>query len=183
MEITRNGLLAVIIPALITACFTTIDNSLRWRAEMDQKQFDRQTKILDQIINIPDAERRRAMAEFYVSTGVFTGGYRDELTRTLDIANAELANAAAKAAHEQAIAREEEEARERMALKAMPEPSVEPESVPELAMPAPAPIIDFNSLPDIPTSSTAPLVEQKEITVQPSVQNIFLLDDIKRGTQ
>jgi len=172
MEITRNGLLAVIIPTLITACFTTIDNSLRWRAEMDQKQFDRQTKILDQIINIPDAERRRAMAEFYVSTGVFTGGYKEELTKTLDIANAELAQLAAKAAREKDQQQEQEE--RELPVLAAPTP----------ILPPPAkPIIDFNSLPDIPTSSTAPLVEQREITVQPSVQNIFLLDDIKRGTQ
>lgn len=178
MEITRNGLLAVVIPALITACFTTIDNSLRWRAEMDQKQFDRQTKILDQIINIPDAERRRAMAEFYVSTGVFTGGYRDELTKTLDIANAELAQQAAQVAQETAR-QQEQEKQESQRLYA---------PVPLLPVPE-EPIIDFNSMYDPPTSSTAPAVidppavEQKEIIITPPIQNIFLLDDIKRGTQ
>lgn len=177
MEITRNGLLAVIIPALITACFTTIDNSLRWRAEMEQKQFDRQTKILDQIINIPDAARRRAMAEFYVSTGVFTGGYKDELTKTLDIANAELAQQAAQAAQETTKQQRQEE-REQAILSA---------PIPMMPLPEEL-IIDFNSMYDPPTSSTAPAViepptvEQKEITITPSIQNIFLLDDIKRGT-
>lgn len=176
MEITRNGLLAVVIPALITACFTTIDNSLRWRAEMDQKQFDRQTKILDQIISIPDAERRRAMAEFYVSTGVFTGGYKDELTKTLDIANAELAQQAAWVAQETARQQEQEE-QESQRLYA---------PVPLLPVPE-KPIIDFNSMHDRPTLSIAPTVieppavEQKEITITPPIQNIFLLDDIKRG--
>jgi len=86
MEITGKGLVAVIIPTLITACFTTIDNSLRWRAEMEQKQFDRQTKLLDQIISIPDASHRRSLAEFYISTGVFTGGYLKQLESTLTVA-------------------------------------------------------------------------------------------------
>ena len=177
MEITRNGLLAVIVPALITASFTTIDNSLRWRAEMDQKQFDRQTKILDQIISIPDAERRRAMAEFYVSTGVFTGGYKDELTKTLDMANVELAQQVTRVAQETTTQQRQEEQEQSILFSPVP------------MMPSPEePIIDFNSMYDPPTSSTAPAViepptiEQKEIPITPSVQNIFLLDDIKRGT-
>lgn len=176
-KLPATALLAVVIPAfLITACFTTIDNSLRWRAEMDQKQFDRQTKILDQIINIPDAERRRAMAEFYVSTGVFTGGYKDELTKSLDIANAELAQQAAQIAQETARQQEQEKQESQR-------------------LPAPVPLLPVQENPssisvyDPPTSSTAPAVidppavEQKEIIITPPIQNIFLLDDIKRGTQ
>jgi hypothetical protein len=90
MEITGKNVAIAIVPVLITAMTSIADNSLRWRAEMEQKQFDRQTRIIDKIMEVPTAEKRLAVADFYLEIGVFTNGYRKEIITAIDQAQREL---------------------------------------------------------------------------------------------
>ncbi|MCY1341552.1 hypothetical protein D9M68_19220 [compost metagenome] len=90
MEITGKNVAIAVIPVLITALASIADNSLRWRAEMEQKQFDRQTRILDKIMEVPTAEKRLAVASFYLEIGVFTGRYKQEVNSAIDQAQREM---------------------------------------------------------------------------------------------
>lgn len=90
MEITGKNVAIAIFPVLITALASIADNSLRWRAEMEQKQFDRQTRILDKLMDTPSAESRLAMANFYLGLGVFSGQYKVEVETAVSMAKTEL---------------------------------------------------------------------------------------------
>lgn len=97
MEITGKNVAIAIFPVLITALASIADNSLRWRAEMEQKQFDRQTRILDKLMETSSAESRLAMANFYLGLGVFSGQYKAEIETAVSLAKEELEMAGAKA--------------------------------------------------------------------------------------
>ena len=88
MEVTNKSIIAVVAPVLITAVAGLVDNAMKWRSEMEQKEYDRQTRILDKIIAIPAADKRLAVANFYISTGTFSGKYLKELEQAVKIADA-----------------------------------------------------------------------------------------------
>jgi hypothetical protein len=86
MEVTNKSIIAVVAPVLITAVAGLVDNAMKWRSEMEQKEYDRQTRILDKIIAIPAADQRLAVANFYISTGTFSGKYLRELEQAIKVA-------------------------------------------------------------------------------------------------
>lgn len=88
MEVTNKSIIAIVAPVLITAVAGLVDNAMKWRSEMEQKEYDRQTRILDKIIAIPAADQRLAVANFYISTGTFSGKYLKELEQAVKIADA-----------------------------------------------------------------------------------------------
>lgn len=102
MEITGKHIAIAVIPVLITALTSIADNSLRWRAEMEQKQFDRQTRLIDKLMEVPTAEKRLSAANFYLELGVFSGQYRVEVDAAIDQAQRELA--AKEEEHQRALA-------------------------------------------------------------------------------
>lgn len=89
MELTGKGLAALVIPAIITLAGTQIDTAMKWRAELQQREYDRQMKILDKIINTENPEQRIAVAKFYLNAGTFTGMYQTELEASILLAEEE----------------------------------------------------------------------------------------------
>lgn len=73
MDVTWKNILAVIAPILATSVAAIADNALKWRHEVEQKQYDRQTKILDRVMEIPDRKQRFTVANFYLKSGTFEG--------------------------------------------------------------------------------------------------------------
>lgn len=86
-----KSLLLVVVPIVLTGILGIIDNALRWRAEMEQKQFDRQTRILDKIMDIHDPVQREVVTQFYLDTGLFTGSFKQELEISLATTTKQLA--------------------------------------------------------------------------------------------
>lgn len=82
-ETSSKSLLFIVVPIIITGLMGILDNAFRWRTEMEQKQFDRQTRILDKIMEIGDPVQRAVVTQFYLDTGLFTGGFRNELEVSL----------------------------------------------------------------------------------------------------
>lgn len=90
MEITPKGIAALVIPTLVTIGAGFIDNALKWRAEIQQREYERQIKLLDKIVNTADPDQRIVIATFYLNSGTFTGLYKDELEASLIWAKAEI---------------------------------------------------------------------------------------------
>lgn len=89
MELTAKGIAALVIPAIITIAGTQVDGALKWRAELEQREYDRQMKILDKIINTENPDQRIAVAKFYLNAGTFNGLYRTELEASIMFAEEE----------------------------------------------------------------------------------------------
>lgn len=162
MELGSKGLAAIAIPALITALAGLADNAMKWRAEMQQKEFDRQTRILDKIIETPAADQRIAIANFYLGTGSFTGKYKVELERAVDVAE-EIQKRNAKASVEKTAAKVEKlkeelasAPKEALEEKLPPDENPEIYSTPTPPPEVPIPVPRFKEL----SSQVAALAEE-----------------------
>lgn len=132
MEITWKGILATLAPIVVTSLLGIADNAIKWRQEMDQKTYDRQTRILDKIMEIQDGSQRLAVAEFYLRSGIFKGQLQVELESAI-------AQAQHEAAEKQQLAELEQERRDReklLAKVAEPKPSM---SIPKVVASPPPP--------------------------------------------
>lgn len=116
MELTAKGIAALIIPAIITIAGTQVDSALKWRAELEQREYDRQMKILDKIINTENPEQRIAVAKFYLNSGTFTGLYRNELEASIMLAEREREHAEMLVAAQKAEVEEQEKLVSRMSV-------------------------------------------------------------------
>lgn len=132
-----------------------IDNSMKWRAEIEQKKYDRQIRILDKIIEIPQAEHRIATAEFYLSTNTFTGQYKEELEISLKMARELLAKQMEDKKREKILQEQVASNSQPRSLVLAPSgfPNIFAEPLPEhsepLPEPAPVPVIEDIDLPPI----------------------------------
>lgn len=170
MEITGKNAAIAIFPVLITALASIADNSLRWRAEMEQKQFDRQTRILDKLMESSSAESRLAMANFYLGLGVFSGQYKVEVETAVSLAKEELEMAGAKAV---AVADYERAVRQ---MSRAPASTVIEEAIAEAIpepMPEPAPEPSDEVSPEVYA------IQPPEVMAAPSpegIKSIFSID-------
>lgn len=163
MSFTDKGVIIAVIPVFITALATIADNSIKWRAEMEQKRYDRQTRLIDRIMEIEKAEDRLSVANFYLSIGVFDGDYKKELNFAIDDAIAQInkKNAEELAKKKAAIAE-----RELVAKR-------EPTSVIQPLMPVPDSPVAVASPPP-PKEPAKPLT--KKILDRANLPNIFSFD-------
>lgn len=165
MEFTAKGIAAVVLPAMVLALGNIVDNSMQWRAEMKQRQYDRQTRIIDKILEIPQAEHRIASATFYLKTGTFTGDYKSEVEMSLKLAQEELMQTRALAEEAQRLAAREAEERDRSKLMAMapgyaePPPPVEETLEPNPGFSIPSTIPE---IPEVPVEA-APIPQLPSI--------------------
>lgn len=202
MELTPKGIAAVIIPAIVMLSGNAIDNSMKWRAELEQKAYDRQIRILDKILEIPQAEHRISAAEFYLRTNTFSGQYRRELEISIEIAKEEIAKQKMEA---ELLAKQEERKPKAVIRKnqqSIPKPSEEvvkikptepvPESIVLSEQPTPGNVTLGNGILPSPKSLflQAPKISEPEvitlqepkidIPIQPEPQagssNIFSYD-------
>lgn len=164
MELTPKGIAAVIIPAVVMFTGNAIDNSMKWRAELEQKAYDRQIRILDKILEIPQAEHRISAAEFYLRTNTFTGQYRRELEISIEMAKEEVAKRKLEAEMIAAKDKEESQQKQRTHELLVEGPLVESVS-PEVMIIEPSPVPEDPGVDIIPS-----------VTAEAGPTNIFSYD-------
>lgn len=174
MEISNKSVIIAVIPVFLTVFGGLADNAVKWRSEMEQKKYDRQTRLIDKIMEIPKAEERLAMANFYLSIGVFDGNYKVELDRAVEQAKVELAENAANAASSEYVAEAAPTAAaapsDEVYAEAIPEPTPEVVGIPN--------DIDWEQmrkeLESVQTEQSAPQFDPRDM--QQKIPSVFTID-------
>jgi uncharacterized heparinase superfamily protein len=81
--ITYKDILAITVPAALVALFGLADGAMKWRAEIHERQTERQVQHINSIIYTANATQRRILGQFYLSSGALSGKYKKEVEREL----------------------------------------------------------------------------------------------------
>lgn len=71
--------IGLFITGLLTVMGIVVDNGLRWRSEMEYREYDRQTRLLENIMGVSSVPERTALIQFYLSLGAFNPPIKDSM--------------------------------------------------------------------------------------------------------
>lgn len=74
-----KGSVSLIIPGLLAVLGIIVDNGLRWRSEMEYREYDRQTRLLENIMQVERYEERKALIRFYLAIEAFNHPVKEKM--------------------------------------------------------------------------------------------------------